>query len=209
MTAAQFYFPYFFNPAKFNEALSPFDLSSYMTYNDKTKMPEDLIITEKGGFKFFKIKTPLLTIPFGATLMIQNDQLNYWSTGYDRLDITQIQLSNLAKAPIQKSKEIDLLKFSLGHNKFDIGLELNDFVTYVRKEDLKYDQDYYEKFVLIFINKDDIHIFPFDWFNKTGGDYGYVWPATAQFEKEGNKLHGQGMRMKNFTIDIDEATQSH
>lgn len=206
MTPSQFYFPYFFNLDKFNKALSPFGLSSYVTNNDKTKMPEDLIITEKKALSFLKSKTTLLTIPFGATLMVHNDKLNYWSTDYDTLDITQIQLSSLSNTPITTNKKIDLLKFSLGHNKVDTGLDLNDFVTYVRKEDLKYDQDYYEKFVLVFINKDDINILPFDWFNKTGGDYGYVWPATAQFDKERNKLYGHGMRMGDFTVDIDKAS---
>ena len=98
------------------------------------------------------------------------------------------------------------MQFSLGHNKIDTGLDLIDFVTYIRKQDLKYDQDYYEKFVIVFINKDHINILPFDWFNKSGGDYGYVWPATAQFDKERNKLYGQGMRMGDFTVDIDKAS---
>ena len=169
-------------------------------------MPQDLIIIKKKALSFLKSKTSLLTIPFGATLMVQNDKLLYWSTDYDTLDITQIQLSSLSDTPIKTNKKIDLLKFSLGHNKADIGLDLNDFVTYVRKEDLKYDQDYYEKFVLVFINKDDINILPFDWFNKTGGDYGYVWPATAEFDRDRNKLHGQGMRIGDFVIDIEKAS---
>ncbi|MFN0081544.1 MAG: hypothetical protein ACKVOM_03425 [Ferruginibacter sp.] len=206
MTPTQFYFPYFFNLDKFNKTLSSFGLSSYVTNNEKTKMPQDLIITEKKALSFFKSKTTLLTIPFGATLMVQNDKLNYWSTGYDTLDITQIQLAKLADTPIILTRKIDLLKFSLGHNKFDTDLDLNSFVTYIRKENLKYDQEYYEKFVLVFINKDDINILPFDWFNKTGGDYGYVWPATAQFDKERNKLYGHGMRMGDFIIDIDKAS---
>ena len=169
-------------------------------------MPQDLIITEKKALSFFKSKTTLLTIPFGATLMVQNNKLIYWSTDYDALDIKQVELSSLSNTPITTNKKIDLLKYSLGHNKADTEIDLNDFVTYVRKEDLKYDQDYYEKFVLVFINKDDINILPFDWFNKTGGDYGYVWPATAQFDKERNKLYGHGMRMGDFTIDIDKAS---
>jgi hypothetical protein len=206
MTPTQFYFPYFFNLEKFNKTLSSFGLSSYVTNNEKTKMPQDLIITEKKALSFFKSKTTLVTIPFGATLMIQNDKLNYWSTGYDTLYITQIQLAKLADTPIILTRKIDLLKFSLGHNKFDTDLDLNSFVTYIRKENLKYDQEYYEKFVFVFINKDDINILPFEWFNKTGGDYGYVWPATAQFDKERNKLYGHGMRMGDFIIDIDKAS---
>jgi len=204
MTPTQFYFPYFFNFEKFNKALSSFSLSSYFTNNDKTKMPETLIITEKGTLGSLKSKTILLTIPFGSTLMIQNDKLNYWTTDYDTLDITQIQLAHLPNKIIATNKKIDLLQFSLGHNKINTELDLVDFVTYLRKEDLKYDQDYYEKFVVVFINKNDINIIPFDWFNKSGGDYGYVWPATAQFDK--TRLYGQGMRMSDFIVDLDKAS---
>lgn len=206
MTPLQFYFPYFFDLNIFNKALSPFGLSSYVTYNEKTKMPEEFIVTEKKALNFLKSKTKLLTIPFGSTLMVQNKKLNCWSTNYNILDITQIQLSNFVNTPVVTNKKIDLLNFSLGHNKIDLGLDLNDFVTYIRKEDLKYDQDYFEKYVLVFIDKDNINILPFDWFNKTGGDYGYVWPATAQFDKERKKLYGQGMRMDKFTIELDEAS---
>ena len=151
-----------------------------------------------------KSKSALFTIPFGATLMVQDDKLFYWSTDYDTIDITQIELSALVDTIIKINQKIDLLQFSFGHNKFDTDLDLTDFVTYTRKENLKYDQDYYERFVLVFINKGDINIIPFDWFNKTGGDYGYVWPATAQFDKERNKLYGQGMRMTDFVIDLDK-----
>ena len=147
-----------------------------------------------------------MTIPFGATLMVNNDKLFYWSTEYDILNINQIQLTDLTDVNKLKNQKIDLRQFLLGHNKFDTDLEITDFVTYIRKEDLKYDQDYYEKFTLVFISRDDINIIPFDWFNKSGGDYGYVWPATAQFDKERNKLYGQGMRMADFTIDIEKAS---
>ena len=137
--------------------------------------------------------------------MVHNDNLSYWSTDYDTLDINQIQLNNLSDTIQKKNQKINLLQFSLGRNKFVTDLDLTDFVTYIRKEDLKYDQDYYEKFVLVFINKSEINIIPFDWFNKSGGDYGYVWPATAQVDKEKGKLYGHGMRMEDFKIDINRA----
>lgn len=205
MTASQFYFPYFFDLDKFNNLLAEFGLSSYLTMDDKIKMPKELVVTKKNFLNFLKPKSPLLTIPFGATLMVQNDNLFYWSTGYDKIDITRIDLKNPVDTVISSSQKIDLLQYSLGHNKFDNNLDLREFITYVRKENLKYDQDYYEKFVLVFINKNDINLIPFDWFNKSGGDYGYVWPAIAKFDKEKSKLYGQGMRMSDFAIDIEKA----
>jgi hypothetical protein len=33
-----------------------------------------------------------------------------------------------------------------------------------------------------------------------------MWPATAQFDNERNKLHGCGIRMGDFIIDIDQAS---
>ncbi len=202
MTPSQFYFPYFFTLDKFNKAISPFGLSSHITFNDKTEIIDSLVITKKD---LFKSMPTLLEIPFGATIMVQNNILTYWSTDYDILNISQFGLSNLSDTIQIKNQKVSLLQFSLGHNKLDTDLDLVDFVTYIRKEDLKYDQDYYEKFVLVFINKGDINIIPFESFNKSGGDYGYVWPATAQLDKEKGKLYGQGMRMGDFEIDIDKA----
>ena len=106
MTPTQFYFPYFFHLDKFNKTLSSFDLSSYVTNDEKTKMPQDLIIIEKKPFSFLKSKNTLLTIPFGATLMVQNDKLIYWSTDYGTLDITQVELSSLSNTPITTNKKL-------------------------------------------------------------------------------------------------------
>jgi hypothetical protein len=203
MTPTQYYFPYFFDLDFFNKAIKPLGLSSYLTYDSKTKMPDELILTKYKFFNLRKSKTALYSIPFGATLMVQNNNLFYWKTDYDSLDITQIKLSKLTNTVEIKNHEINLLHFSIGHNKIDTTLDLIDFVTYIRKADLKYDQDYYEKFTIVFIHKNDINIIPFDWFNKLGGDYGYVWPAVARLNKEQKKLHGQGMRMDKFTVDIN------
>jgi hypothetical protein len=196
MTPVQYFFPYFFHLDKFNKELKPFQLYSDVTYDSKTKMPDSLILSNQGS------KDVLLEIAFGTTLMVQEDKLLFWKTDYDLLDISEIQLGNLTGPRNPLNQKIDLLKFNLGHNQIDLDLNLSDFVTFVRKEDLKYQLDYYEKFVIVIINNDDINIIPFDWFNKTGGDYGYVWPATARLDK--TKLYGQGMRMNNFTVELNE-----
>lgn len=196
MTPTQYYFPYFLHLDHFNKELKLFDLSSHVNYDPKTQQADALSITNHSS------KDTLLTIPFGATLMVQGHKLFYWKTDYDLIDITQV---NLDKLKVQLNWKIDLQQFNLGHNKIDSHLDMKDLVTFVRKEDLKYDQEYYEKFVIVVINKADIDIIPFDWFNKTGGDYGYVWPATAKLDTKEMKLYGQGMRMSEFVVDLAKA----
>lgn len=197
MTPTQYYFPYFFYLDNFSKEVESFGLAASVTYNSKTEMPDMLMLTRKGS------QDVLYSIPFGATLMVQDDKLFFWKTDYDLLDITQINLGDGANTTKHPNQRIGLLKFKTGHNEFATDLDLRDLVTFVRKEDLTYQQDYYEKFVILIINKNDINIIPFDWFNKTAGDYGYVWPATARLDKE--KLYGQGMRMDNFTVELDKA----
>lgn len=200
MTPTQHYFPYFFHVDTFNKDIKLFGLSSFTTINGTTQIPDTLLITRQDS------KDILLTIPFGATLMIEGNKLLYWTTDYDTLDITQVQLLQLGDSTSLLNKKIDLVPLSLGHNTIEIDLDLNNFITYVRREDLKYQQDYYERFVIVIIKNHDINIIPFDWFNKTGGDYGYVWPATARLDIIKCKLYGQGMRMSDFTIDLDKAS---
>lgn len=195
MTPTQYYFPYFFHLDTFNKELRPFGLAASVTFNSKTEMPDMLMLTKKGS------PDVLYSIPFGATLMVQGDNLLYWKTDYDFLDISQVQLDDIANTTKHLNERIDLLKFKIGHNEFATDLDLRDFVTFVRKEDLTYQLDYYERFVIVVINNHHINIILFDWFNKTGGDYGYVWPATARIEN--SKLYGQGMRMANFTVELD------
>ena len=197
MTPTQYYFPYFFQLDHFNKEVQSFGLSASVTYNSKTEMPDILLLTRKGSHDF------LHSVPFGATIMVQGDKLLYWKTDYDLLDITEVQLGETANTLKHLSEQIDLLKFKIGHNKLETALDLKDFVTFVRKENLTYQQDYFERFAIVLINDSDINIIPFDWFNKTGGDYGYIWPATARMDK--SRLNGQGMRMENFTVELDQA----
>ncbi|WP_121357794.1 hypothetical protein [Flavisolibacter nicotianae] len=198
MTPTQYYFPYFFQLDDFNKEVKPFGLAAFVTNDSKTEMPDKLLVTKKGSHDV------LLSIPFGATLMVQGNKLFYWKTDYDLLDITQVQLDDTTTTQKQLNERIDLLKFKIGHNELATALDIRNFVTFVRKEDLTYQQDYYERFVIVVINNNNISIIPFDWLNKTGGDYGYVWPATARMDK--NRIYGQGMRMANFMVELDQAS---
>lgn len=197
MTPTQYYFPYFFYLDNFSKEVKPFGLAASVTYNSKTEIADMLMLTWEGS------QEVLCSIPFGATLMVQDDKLFFWKTDHDLLDITQVHLDDGANTSKHLSQRIDLLKFKTGHNEFATDLDIRDLVTFVRKENLTYQQDYYEKFVIVIVNNNNINIIPFDWFNMKGGDYGYVWPATARLDKR--KLYGQGMRMDNFTVELDKA----
>lgn len=196
MTPTQYYFPYFFSLDTFGKELAPFGLHSSVSYDEKTQISKSLLVGEQNS------PYTLLTIPFGATLMIERSKLFYWTTDTNQIDITQVDLVELADKPELLNTKIDLLELKLGRNAARTFLEVELLVTYARKEGLTYQQDYYENFVIVLIEKEQINLIPFDWFNKTGGDYGYVWPATARLES--GKLYGQGMRMGNFTVELDK-----
>lgn len=197
MTPTQYYFPYFFQLDTFNKELRSFDLSSFVAYDEKSQMPESLLLKKQTS------KEPLLTIPFGATIMLERNKLFYWKTDTNLIDIIQVDLFSLNEEPELLNAKIDLSLLQLGKNYVRSYLDVDLLVTYTRKENLTYNQDYFENFVIVIIEREQINLIPFDWFNKTGGDYGYVWPALARVDK--GKLYGQGMRMANFTVDLDEA----
>ena len=203
MSPKQYYFPYFFDDKDFNDALKSLGLSSYVIYNDKIQMPNELILIKHKFFGSSKSQTKLLAIPFGMTMMFLNNELLYWDADYDQINLNKVSLVRLsADSPIVHD-DIDISKLCIGHNTIDTKIKIGHFATFVRKEDLRYDQDYFEKFVIVRIENNDLHIIPFEWFNKTGGDYGYVWPATARLDETKSLLYGQGMRMANFTVDLN------
>ncbi|OLY93652.1 hypothetical protein SAMN05444008_114138 [Cnuella takakiae] len=195
MTATQYYFPYFFQLDTFNKELASFGLLSSVTYDEKAQMLESLLLKKQTS------KDPLLSIPFGATIMLERNKLFYWKTDTNLIDIVQVDLFSLNEEPELLNAKIDLSHLQLGKNHVKSYLDVGLLVTYVRKENLTYNKDYFENFVIVIIEQEQINLIPFDWFNKTGGDYGYVWPALARLDT--GKLYGQGMRMANFTVDLD------
>jgi hypothetical protein len=108
MTPTQHYFPYFFYLDIFNKDIKAFGLSSSFTINNKTNLPDTLSILKHDS------QDAILTIPFGANLMIDGDKLLYWTTDYDTLDITQIQLIQLESSTRLLNKKIDLTSLSPG-----------------------------------------------------------------------------------------------
>ena len=194
-TARQYYFPYFFNQYKFNKELARFKLSSEVIFNSKTEMPSELIITGAGKKVEFK---------FGSRLMIDGSHLIIWRTEEDLLTVSKISLSKLDFVN-DNVLDIHLKELKLGKNEIINDLSLQNFVTFERMDGLKYELDFYESFVIVIINGNEVELVPFDWFNKTGGDYGYVWPAIAQLDIARNELKGSGMRMGDFRIKLNES----
>lgn len=190
LTSRQFYFPYFFNERDFRKLISPFNLTTELKFNEKTKMASELDLTNNNETK--------LTIEFGQSLMVENGNLTIWSTNKDRLTIKKIDLDFESDSKII---EIEIPKLELGTNQLDNDLNLTNFTSYIRSEKIKYDLDYYETFAIIVITDNLVELIPFDWFNEKGGDYGYVWPALAQIDTNGN-LIGSGMRMENFKTEL-------
>ncbi len=190
LTSKQFYFPYFFNEHDFRKLISPFNLTTEVKFNEKTKMASELVLINNNETK--------LTIKFGQRLMIENENLTIWSTDKDTLTIKTFDLEFNSESKII---EIEIPILELGVNQIENNLSLTNFITYIRSEKVKYDLDYYETYAIIVITDNVVEMIPFDWFNEKGGDYGYVWPALAQIDTNGN-LIGSGMRMENFKTEL-------
>ena len=204
MTSEQYYFPYFFNQIEFNNSLKKYGLNTFVIFNKKTEIAEELIITKREKFNLFGKEKHILKISFGTTLMFVDNELIYWNIDEEIIDIVKINLTKLNQNIESMNSKIDISKMNLGENIYQTYLGLNNFVTFVRKNDLKYDLDYYENYVVVIINNENIKLIPFEKFNKTGGDYGYVWPAIARIDIHNKKLYGKGMRMTNFEFELKQ-----
>lgn len=200
MAAKQYYFPYFFNLSSFNKELKCFGLSSYIK-RDQKGVVESLVIIKRKLFQSWRPKYDLMEVPFGMILMIHGNDLLLWETDNNSINIFKVNLEKLVENQEKLNETIALSMLENCYSKKPI-IELTGFVTYVRMEELKYETDVYEKFAVVIIEKSHIQIIPFDSFNKKVVNYGDVWPATAQFDLSTLKIHGQGMRMDDFTIDL-------
>ena len=203
MTSEQYYYPYFFNQLNFNDSIKKFGLNSLVIFDKKTELAKELIITKKNRFNLFGKEKELLKIPFGTLLMIVENELIYWKIDEEIIDIVKINLNELNENIQSMNFKIDISKMSLGTNIYQTYLGLNNFATFVRKNDLKYDLPYYESYVIVIIENEKVKLIPYDKFNKLGGDYGYVWPAIAKIDTQNKKLYGKGMRMDDFELELE------
>ncbi len=186
----QYYFPYFFNPEEFINLIKKFGLTIEVIYNEK--FPDVLKI---------KSTTAEVSLTVGTQIMIDSTQnLIIWKSDDPLLAIFTYSLYDLSNCI--STLNLNINELMLGDHNISASFNSTPFVTYVRKEDLKYNLNYYERYVLLIINDEKLTLTPFNWFNEKGGDYGYVWPATAQIDLTNQKLKGSGMRMADFEVDL-------
>lgn len=194
-TPVQYCFPYFFDERQFKRQIEKLDLSYALTINENTDLYNPLSIFNNSGFS--------LQIDYFNCVMFDSlGSMLIWNNEEDRIRISKVNLINGVLKKVDF--DISLLDFKQGKNQLDVDYGLSNFITYVRKKDIKYNLQYFEKFAIVIINQNNINIIPFDWFNKTGGDYGYVWPAIAQLDLNSFELNGKGMRMGDFKVQLHD-----
>ena len=202
MTAQQYYFPYFFDQIEFDRSITKFGLESKLICNNQNKFDQKLFLIEKQLFGCLSEVKILAEIPFGFTLMIDGDNLVYWNAANGLIEITKLDLTKVKSDLEIFNTAIDISSLPFGVSAYSNELDLENFVTFMRKSDLKYDLDYFENFAVVMINQNTITLIAFDSFNKVKGDYGYVWPAVARIDLEMNLLFGRGMRMTDFEMNL-------
>lgn len=198
MTAQQYYFPYLFSLEAFNTTLASFGLHAHIACEKETQLPEWLYITRQHATK------ALISLSFGTHLMIDQHRLVHWQTDTDLLDITEVELADIPDDPWVSNQKIYLSALHPDKNELNHQLETRLLITYVRMEKIIYRQDNFDRYAIIIISKKQVNIIPFDWFNTRHSEYDYIWPATARLNLANGKLHGRGIRMPDFCIEIDK-----
>ncbi|HZV69503.1 MAG TPA: hypothetical protein VFG10_08165 [Saprospiraceae bacterium] len=203
MTPFQYHFPHFLEIEKLNQELHPFNLSAHLFIDHDQKDAEYLAI---GTRKQDSNTSPSqnLLFPYGTFLMIQNSSLFTWQKYHEGLEIRKYDLTHQDIHSSMKSDLVNILKCSPGKHLHADKLQFDHFITFSRKENLITPDESFEKYVIVHLNKYHLTIIPFDEFNETGGDPMYKWPALATLDLNSGKLHGIGMRMGTFTIQLPE-----
>lgn len=170
-------------------------MSYKLTINEKDNIFNPIYVFDHSNIGF--------EIDYFSYIMFDSlGNLLIWKTEEDLIRLSKISLNNGLIKKVDFN--INLADFQLGKNQLSVDYGLTNFVTFVRKKDIKYNLDYFETFVILMIDQININIIPFDWFNTTGGDYGYVWPAVAQINLKNFELTGKGMRMADFKVQLSD-----
>jgi hypothetical protein len=192
LTPRQFYFPYFLYEEQFRLLIRPFGLTAEIEVNKTTGMASVLHLKRDGIKK--------ITVQVWQQLMIDNNgALVIWYKESSKLKVSKYLLNGNFDF---KEFEFDISTLQIGVNRIENNLSLDNFITFVRSDLIKYENPFCDSFGMMIVTKENVELIPFDWFNKKGGDYGYVWPALAQMDLSNNLLIGEGMRMENFKLEL-------
>ena len=101
------------------------------------------------------------------------------------------------------------MQLELGTTKFIFPAEfkeIDELAFFTNKKDLypnRAVETNWADWVLVILKptEDTIEIISLDWFNKSGDDFGYVWPTRIARSKKNGQFYGQGIRMDNFILD--------
>ncbi|MFT5858001.1 MAG: hypothetical protein ACI865_000085 [Flavobacteriaceae bacterium] len=155
-------------------------------------MPSEMLIR--------RAKSRCSRLGTGQWLMVDTEgRLLLWEKGNGRVTILRYPHDFVNE---HEAFEFEISKLRIGVTIIENDLALESFVTYVRSEKIKYAMGFYETFGVLIINGNNIELRPFDEFNESNPDYGYVWPAVAQIDVKNNFLIGGGKRMTSFKYEL-------
>jgi len=226
---APFIFPYFFEKEKINLFQNGKKIKIEFIEDVKLKMwgyclfktDDDGVIGVINFWTYFKQITKTQFICY--TLPKSNNEIGealadfyFFSTEHlipiknfvdKRNEMKSNNLPFIFEPEVKRMRITENLK--IGVNSFEFPEEykqIDEILIFATKENLYTNippEEYYAKYVLLSIRplEGEIEIIPLDWFNKSGDDFGYVWPTRIARHKKNGNLHGQGVRMSNFILD--------
>ncbi len=183
---------------RINEELKEFEMMASIQIDHDRNVEEQLIIQGKQSGR----AGPRIAIHHRDLCMIRENLFFHWTKYENGIEINQYDLLEENFVATGKTEFIDITLLEPGiHHRTTI-LNYHYFVTFFRKTNLERKENFHEQYVIIILHENKINIIPLEQFNESGGDPLYVWPAVASLETTTGKLHGYGMRMGSFSIDI-------
>lgn len=202
LTPFQHHYPHFLDITRLHAVLKPSGLQPVLHWDPESK--EEVLVLKKTDKTTGDVATqPTITLRAGTFLMVDGDILYDWQRFTNGLLVRQFRLRETDISASKQEDFIEILKYAPGIHPRKSSLRFRHFVTYIRKTNLNVAEEWYERFVILYLHQDQMQIMPMDAFNETGGDSMYVWPALASYDPERRILYGHGMRMGSFEIKLN------
>lgn len=192
----------FFNLQEFNSHLAPSGWMCRLSEASKgasQHTPEIVRLQQSDPSGQSVAPIPVKNYEF---LMVQDHRLYIWQKFENGILIRQYTLSDESGSGKPLEEFIPIASKSPGRNAHPSRLTYHHFVTYIRKSDLVQPDDRHEKYVVLYLHQDQLHVIPMQEFNATGGDPMYVWPVLASYDASSDTLYGAGMRMGTFSMKL-------